>query len=153
VSEPLRLTETQHAFVVAARRAVLVTLAPDGRPRPIPICHALDRDGTVLWTPIDAKPKASDDPLRLARVRDVLARPRVSVLVDRWTEDWAGLAWVRLDGSAVVLPAPGPQEERGEHDRAVAGLRDRYAPYRDHDLASRPLIRITVERVTEWHAT
>ena len=52
----------------------------------------------VLYTPIDDKPKRSDDPMALARVRDILADPRVTVLVDRWDEDWTRLAWLRCDG-------------------------------------------------------
>ena len=84
------LSAAERAFVEAARRAVLTTIAPDGRPRPVPICFVLDPRRPVLYTPLDDKPKATDDPMRLARVTDILADPRVVVLVDRWDEDWTG---------------------------------------------------------------
>ena len=83
--------------MAVARTATLATIAPDGRPRLIPICFVLERAAPVVWTPLDDKPKAIDDPRGLARARDVLADPRVTVLVDRWSEVWSRLAWLRCE--------------------------------------------------------
>ncbi|MEA2619441.1 MAG: hypothetical protein QOC97_214, partial [Chloroflexota bacterium] len=97
----------------------------------------------------DDKPKRDDDPLALARVRDIAADPRISVLVDRWHEDWSRLAWLRIEGrAALMMPADGP----AEHAAAVAALRSRYPQYATHRLELRPLIRIAIERVTDWGA-
>ena len=139
------LSAEQRPFLAAARRAVLVTIAADGRPRPVPICFVLDSDLPILWTPIDDKPKRSDDPSALARVRDIAADPRVTILVDRWDDDWTRLAWLRCEGRAVLV---GP--EAADHAGVVAGLRARYPQYRDHGLETRPLIRVDIERVTDW---
>ena len=81
------LTSGQRAFLSAARRATLATIAPDERPRLVPICFVLDphADPPVLYSPIDDKPKRSTDPFALARVRDIVARPDVTILVDRWS--------------------------------------------------------------------
>jgi PPOX class probable F420-dependent enzyme len=145
-SEPL-LTAAQRAFVEAARRAVLGTIAPDGLPRLVPICFSLDPARPVLYTPLDEKPKRNDDPLALARVSDIRADPRVTVLVDRWDEDWVRLAWLRAEGSAhILVPAVGPIE----HAAAVAALRARYPQYERHRLEARPIIRINLERITDW---
>jgi PPOX class probable F420-dependent enzyme len=145
-SEPL-LSADQRAFLGSARRAVLATIALDGRPRTVPICFALDAAQPVVYTPIDDKPKSTDDPLALARVRDIAADPRVTLLIDRWDEDWTRLAWLRCQGvAAVLVPATDP----GEHGLAVTALRAKYAQYATHRLETRPLIRITVERVTAW---
>ena len=66
----------------------------------MPICFVAtaDESGVRLYTPIDEKPKKTDDPLALARVRDITAHPAVWLLVDRWSEDWSRLAWLRLEG-------------------------------------------------------
>ena len=141
------LTEAQRQFIEAARRAVLATIAPDGRPRTVPVCFALDPRLPILYTPIDEKPKATVDARGLARVRDLERDPRVAVLVDRWDEDWSGLGWVRLVGRAGLLEAG-----EGEHTAAVLGLRRRYAQYASHDLESRPVIRVSIARVTGWGA-
>jgi PPOX class probable F420-dependent enzyme len=135
----------------SARRGVLVTIAADGTPRPVPLAYAAVEtgDGLVLYSALDEKPKRVEDPRELARVRDIRERPRVAVLVDRWDEDWSRLAWVRLTGTASVLePADGPEE----HGRGVAALRARYPQYATQRLEERPLIRISVERSRSWAA-
>jgi PPOX class probable F420-dependent enzyme len=135
-----------------ARRAVLATLRPDGRPRLVPITFALERSsaGLRLYTPLDAKRKTVSDPRRLARVRDILQRPAVSVLIDRWREDWSALAWLRLEGEASLLE-PG-WDQSVEHGRATTLLRSRYRQYAAQRLDQRPIIRIEVQRVTGWSA-
>lgn len=139
------LPPAERAFVDSARRAVLTTIGPDGRPRPVPICFVLDSARPMLYTPLDAKPKQVDDVLELARVRDIAADARVAILVDRWDEDWTQLAWVRLRGSAARLD-PG----NAEHSAVVDALREKYEQYRAHDLGARPVIAVSIERVTAW---
>jgi PPOX class probable F420-dependent enzyme len=136
------------AFVTAARRATLATIAPDGHPRLVPVCFVIleAAGGPRIYTPLDDKPKRTGDPLGLARVRDIAERPTVALLVDRWDEDWSRLAWVRVDGPADLL-AP---DAGAEHAAAVAALRAKHAQYRDHALDERPLIRVAVGRVTSW---
>ena len=141
------LTQEERSFLADARRAVLATISPDGRPRLVPICFALHPKRPALYTPIDAKPKQIDDPKELARVRDILADSRVTVLVDRWDEGWSRLAWLRCKGQATLL-----EPETTEHARAVRGLRARYPQYATHRLEDRPIIRVTIERTTSWGA-
>ena len=145
-SEPL-LSASQRSFLESARRAVLATIAPDGRPRLVPICFVVAGEPPILYTPIDDKPKRTDDPLTLARVRDIAADPRVTILVDRWDEDWARLTWLRCVGSATVTPPSST-----DHPDVIAALRAKYPPYASHNLEVRPLIRVTIERVTSWGA-
>ena len=109
----------------------------------------MDPTRPVLYTPIDDKPKSVADPVRLARVRDVLADPRVTVLADRWDEEWARLAWVRCHGSAAIVE---PQVSADEHGHAVAALRAKYRQYATHHLETRPIVRVVIERTTSWGA-
>ncbi len=150
-----RLTAAQRDLLLQARRAVLCTIAPDGTPRPVPVCFALvepavegARTAPRLYTPLDDKPKRVADPHRLARVRDIVARPSVTLLVDRWDEDWDRLAWVRLHGMASLLE-PGAGQGT-EHAAAVAALRERYIQYRSHTLTERPIIRIDLTVAHSW---
>ena len=139
------MTPAQRALLAAARTATLATIRPDGTPRLVPICFVLLGDDSTLWTPLDEKPKRTDDPRALSRVRDVTARPEVALLVDRWDEDWSRLAWLRLDGRASVAE-PG---EHG-HDEAIDALRAKYAQYATHDLEHRPMLRIAIVAVRSW---
>jgi PPOX class probable F420-dependent enzyme len=141
------LDAARRAFVADARSATLMTIGPDGTPRPVPICFVLDPDSPVLVTPIDEKPKRTDDPRSLARVRDIEARPEVAILVDRWDEDWTRLAWVRCLGRAAIVDPGQPG-----HADAVDALRAKYPQYADHRLEERPIVRIEVDRVTSWGA-
>lgn len=138
------LSSAERGLLASARRAVLVTIAPDGRPRPVPICFVLDEDAPILYTPIDDKPKREPDPRSLARVRDIERDPRVSVLVDRWDEDWANLAWLHCTGTAMV------ESPSAAHAGIIAALRARYPQYADHRLEARPIITVAIERVTTW---
>lgn len=140
------------AFLAAARSATLATTKADGRSRLVPICYVLnepDPSGRLrLHSPLDEKPKRSADPHDLARVQDLLVLPEATILVDRWSEDWDRLGWVRLDTRAVVLePEP---HERAEHEAAVRALRAKYPQYATHRLEERPLLRFTVLRAVSW---
>ena len=148
-----RLSDGQRGLLERARRAVLGTIAPDGRPRLVPIAFAVpEADGElIVYSALDEKPKSVADPRDLGRVHDILVRPQVSVLVDEWHEDWSRLAWLRLDGSATLLEPGGDTD--GEHVTAVGLLRARYPQYAHQRLEVRPILRIRVARVVGWNAT
>jgi PPOX class probable F420-dependent enzyme len=141
------LTDDDRALLAEARRAVLATIASDGHPRLVPVCFVVDPARPVVYTPLDDKPKALDDPTALARVRDIAGDDRASILVDRWDEDWTRLAWLRLDGRATMLST-----EDARHAGIVAALRAKYPQYATHRLDDRPLIAIAVERAIRWTA-
>jgi len=140
------LDEAQRDLLAASRRAILGTVAPDGRPRLVPVCFVVLGAPPALYLPLDEKPKSVADVRQLARVRDIRRDPRVSLLVDRWDEDWSRLAWLRVDGRAMLL------EPGDEHHAAVAALRDKYPQYRAHRLEGQPLIRVDLDRVRGWTA-
>ena len=135
------LTPAERELLVATRRATLATIAPVGAPRLVPVCFVVI--GDVVWSPLDEKPKAVDDVRSLARVRDIRERPTVALLVDRWSEDWSQLAWLRIAGRAALVDS---------EPAAVAALRAKYPQYADHDLESRPMIRIEIAGVRSWSA-
>ena len=139
--------------LASARRAVLATIREDGSPRLVPITYAVAHDGDamVLYSALDEKPKSVGDVHALARVRDIVARPRVSIVVDRWSEDWAELAWLRLDGTASLLE-PADPAAAAEHAEAISLLRQRYPQYATQRLEGLPVMRVAVDRVKEWRA-
>jgi PPOX class probable F420-dependent enzyme len=122
------------------RVARLATIRPDGAPHLVPVVFATD--GDVVWIAVDDKPKRTRELRRLANVE---ADPRVSVLADRYDDDWSLLWWVRGDGHARVLRDP------GSVNRAAARLGMKYAQHAGHPPAG-PVIEIEVERWTGWSA-
>ncbi len=132
-----------HRFVARQRVARLATVSPDGRPHIVPVTFAYD--GKHIWIALDEKRKRVR-PMELKRVRNIQANPHVALLVDRYSEDWNRLAWVRVDGGARIL-------QRGKaHDAAVRLLREKYPQYRKMKIETRPVIEIAVERVVGWEA-
>jgi PPOX class probable F420-dependent enzyme len=121
-----------------ARVARLATMTPDGRPHLVPIVFAL-RDDTV-YSAVDAKPKRTTE---LARLANVAADPRSSVLADHYEEDWSALWWVRADGRARVL-----EPDRPEAQDAIALLKDRYP----QQQVTGSVLALDVERWTGWAA-
>ena len=122
-----------------ARRAVLTTIGADGAPHSVPVCFAVRDDDIV--TEIDRKPK---DPTRtLARVRNIELDARVTLLVDRWDEDWTRLCWIMVRGIARI-------EEPG--GRTAELLAQRYQQYREQPPDGR-VIAIAPARVTWWRWT
>jgi PPOX class probable F420-dependent enzyme len=132
----------QLELVEELRVARLATISPSGAPHLVPVCFALHA-GT-FWVAVDEKPKRS---VRLARLRNIQSDSRVSLLLDRYDDDWTRLAWMRIDGEASIIPAGRDQPA------ALEALRHRYPQYRDMDLESRPLVRIEPVSITAWRAS
>ena len=131
------------AFIQAARVAHLATADKKGRPHVIPICYAFD--GREIYSPIDEKPKKIS-PLLLKRIRNIQVNPHVSVVIDRYDENWNRLAYVLILGRAKVVL-------RGaRHERAVRLLRKKYPQYRKMRLEARPIIQITPIQWKSWGA-
>jgi PPOX class probable F420-dependent enzyme len=125
-----------------ARVARLATVAPDGRPRIVPIAFVLA--GDVIYHAVDDKPKTTR---RLARLRDLGLKPRAAVLADHYDEEWTALWWVRADGRARVL------EDVAAPEAALALdlLAERYEQYRARRPAG-PVVALDIERIIGWAA-
>jgi PPOX class probable F420-dependent enzyme len=117
-----------------ARVGRLATVTAAGRPHVVPVCFALA--GGRIVTAVDAKPKARSE---LARLRNVRATGRASLLVDHYEEDWSLLWWVRVDGRAEVI----------ESDAAIDALAGKYEQYRTARPQG-PVIAIEPERWRSW---
>jgi PPOX class probable F420-dependent enzyme len=125
---------TAEERLTAARVGRLATVTGDGRPHVVPVCYTLHQGRIV--TAVDAKPKATT---ALARLENVRATGRASLLVDHYEEDWSQLWWVRVDGPAEVL----------ESEAAIDALTAKYDQYVSARPAG-PVIAITPERWRSW---
>ena len=135
------LSPGQDRFLRSARTAHLATADAKGQPHVIPVCYAFD--GESIYSVLDAKPKST--PLRqLRRVRNILANPQVSLVVDHYEEDWTQLRYVLVLGEAGLL------QEGEEWARAIVMLREKYPQYQDMDLDDSPVIKITPVRFIPW---
>jgi PPOX class probable F420-dependent enzyme len=136
----LGLPEWALLLVRDSRVGHLGLLDDDGHPRVLPVTYALH--GQDVWSAIDDKPKTRPG-AELARVRWLRARPRATLTVDHYDDDWDRLAWVQVVGHVHV-------RERAEPG-ALDALRDKYAPYRERPPRG-PFLRLHPERASCWRA-
>ena len=122
------------------RVAHLATAAPDGRPHVVPVVFV--RLGDAIYTHLDRKPKRARDVRALRRVRNLLANPRASIVVDRYDEDWSRLAYVLVEGRAALV------SDDAERRRAEEALVAKYPQYRDVPIDA--VVRVRAERVVRW---
>jgi PPOX class probable F420-dependent enzyme len=120
--------------------AMLATSGPDGAPHIVPVVFAVHDD--VAFTAVDAKRKSTQ---RLRRLANIEANPQVSMLVDHYEDDWAGLWWVRADGVAAI---------HYSGDAMATGyslLRRKYPQYQRIALDG-PVVTVEVQRWSSWQA-
>ncbi len=135
------LNQRQKEFLSAGRVAHLATTDARGHPLVIPICYAFE-DADV-YSSIDAKPKKMA-PLLLERVRNIRENSYVSIVVDRYEEDWARLAYVLIRGRAKILTR-GPRHKKGVHL-----LRMKYPQYQEMAIEKRPIIHVALNHAKSW---
>ncbi|CUV01946.1 MAG: TIGR03668 family PPOX class F420-dependent oxidoreductase [SAR202 cluster bacterium] len=135
------LSPAQDRFLRSARTGHLATADAKGRPQVVPVCFVFD--GQAIYSVLDAKPKTT--PLRqLRRVKNILANPQVSLVVDHYEENWDKLQYILVSGDAELL------ESDEKWAVAIAMLREKYPQYQAMDLDQSPVIKITPVRYSPW---
>jgi len=137
------IPEWARRLLETARVGRLATVREDGWPHVVPICFVLAEP--ELYTAVDAKPKRHQ---RLVRIANLERRPKATLLVDLYREDWRRLAWVRIDADAAIL------EDGSEYREALALLTQKYRQYRRMDLerTAGPVIRLHPRTIACWRA-
>ena len=132
--------------MAAARIGHLATADEAGAPHVIPVCFALGGDliyGDVIYSVLDQKPKRTSLN-RLRRVRNILANPQVSLVVDHYEETWDRLWYILVKGRAELLV------EGEERVKAIGLLRQKYLQYQDMDIEANPVIKIVILGIVAW---
>jgi PPOX class probable F420-dependent enzyme len=128
-------------LVEPARVARLATVDSSGRPHLVPVCFALL--GETVYSAVDHKPKTTT---RLRRIDNITATGYACLLVDRYSEDWSTLWWVRMDGRGYVV------DDASEASTALAALTGKYRQYAENPPTG-PILAVTIDRWTGWSAT
>lgn len=139
---PIEIDEETSRFITERRIARLATADASGQPAVVPVCYVFDSEN--IYSALDEKPKQVEH-RNLQRVRNIEANPKVSLVVDDYSEDWSELVFVVITGLASIIEPDGD-----EHWRAVALLREKYPQYRSMQIERTPMIKITPLRVKRW---
>ncbi|MFJ1780479.1 TIGR03668 family PPOX class F420-dependent oxidoreductase [Streptomyces anulatus] len=118
--------------------ARLATADAAGVPHIVPVTFAVD--GDLIYFAIDHKPKRSTN---LRRLRNIAENPTVSVIADRYADDWAELWWARADGRAEIW------DDGEERVKALHLLQGKYHQYEESPPQG-PVVAIRVAAWTGW---
>lgn len=121
----------------------MATVDKLGNPLILPVCFAYD-DG-FIYSPIDKKPKRVSAN-KLKRVRNIIDNPNISLVIDKYVENWNKLYYVIIIGRADVIYSG------GEYKRSLKILTEKYDQYRKMGLEhlGAPVIKITPEKIISW---
>ena len=132
----MRMKKAVADLVHRERICRVATAGPSGMPHLVPVCQVVD-DGKIYF--------ASGTKGR--KVLNVKANPRVAVTVDLYSEAWAHLKGVMVQGDAALI-GKGP---RFRKIRAL--LYEKYPQYPDDaalDESDSVIIEVTPTRVYTW---
>jgi nitroimidazol reductase NimA-like FMN-containing flavoprotein (pyridoxamine 5'-phosphate oxidase superfamily) len=90
----MRWTKAEKRFVQPMRVARLATSYGKGLVHSVPVCPLLDDDKLYFASEADAR-----------KVRNIRANPNVTLVFDEYTEDWANLRGIMIQGKARVVTA------------------------------------------------
>ena len=121
-----------------AHLATISGAGDDARPHLVPVVFCVLDD--AIYVPIDGKPKANG---RLKRIANIEANPAVSLLIDEYDEDWSKLRWLRVDGTATMVPTK---------PNIAAALRRKYPQYGATAIGDMA-IRIAIQQSHSWAAS
>ena len=137
----MQLDEGQaRSLFEAARVARLATADSRGQPHLVPVTFAAA--GDMVYIAVDHKPKTT---VNLKRLRNISVNPAVSLLADRYADDWSALWWARADGQAQIVT--GEAARQHPVDLLVA----KYPQYAERRPQG-PVISISVVRWSGWAA-
>lgn len=129
-------------FMKSFKVARMATVDAENRPNVVPICFVCEEKG-VIYSAIDSKPKKVTD-RNLKRVNNISINPSVSVVFDKYSEDWDQLGYVVVHGLAQLLLS-GDERQYAENL-----LRAKYSQYETYLIKGAPIIRVIANRHVSW---
>ena len=132
----MRMVKAVADLVHRERICRVATAGESGMPHLVPVCQVVD-DGKIYFA-------SGKDGRKVLNVR---ANPRVAVTVDLYSEAWAHLKGVMVQGDATLI-------EKGPRFRKIrALLYEKYPQYPDDaaiDESDSTIVEVTPTRVFTW---
>ena len=132
----MRLKKSVAKLIEWERVCRVATMGHDGMPHLVPVCHVV-ADGKIYF--------ASGNDGR--KVRNLKANPRVAVTVDLYSDAWANLKGVMVQGTATLI-------DKGPRFKKIRALLYRkYPQYPDEaalDESDSVVVEVTPTHVFSW---
>ncbi len=130
------LKEKEERLLREERVARLATLQKDGRIHLIPVCYTYNGRNILVGTSLDSK-----------KVKNLRRNSNITLLIDRYGEDWSKLKGVMIQGRAEVI------EGGGEFEEAKRLLYKKYPQYEEQapiKEGESAIIKIALEKIVSW---
>jgi nitroimidazol reductase NimA-like FMN-containing flavoprotein (pyridoxamine 5'-phosphate oxidase superfamily) len=132
----MRLKRSVARLVMWERVCRVATVGKRGVPHLVPVCHVV-ADGKIYFA-------SGDDGRKVLNIRE---NPKVAVTVDLYSDDWAHLKGVLIQGTTQLI-------ERGPRFRRIRRLLyDKYPQYPDEaalDESDSVIVEVTPDHVLTW---
>lgn len=132
----MKIKKSQEKLLKHARVARVATTGPDSTPHVVPICPVWAA-GNVYFSTDDNTKKA----------RNIERNPRVALVVDDYSEDWARLCGLLITGQGKLLRS-GPEVNRIR--KLLAAKFPQYQEEGYLEGGSALIVRVTPEKIFSW---
>jgi PPOX class probable F420-dependent enzyme len=139
----MNISSATEEFIERARVARLATIDSEFKPHLVPVVFVFD--GNHFFIPVDEKRKIAK-PEKLKRIRNIQDNPDVALLIDQYNEDWTKLAYVMIQGKALVSSKRGGSIQVRQ---AYEKLMTKYIQYQKVGMGEMCII-ITPKKVASW---
>ncbi len=131
--------------------ARLATVNVEGQTHQVPIVFVWQAG--KIWSPVDGKLKRGT---QLTRVKNAMANPEGSILLDEYSDNWSQLWWLRIDVIIKVVYLEEAQDPfKSEANNAVTILQNKYPQYQHTAVLTEPptLLHMTPTHLNSWQAS
>ena len=132
----MRLNKKVASLIAHERVCRVATAGAEGRPHLVPVCHVLAGDKIYFGSGDDGR-----------KVQNLRANPQIAITIDLYSDDWAQLRGVMVQGTARLI-------ERGPRfKRARQRLYAKYPQYAKEAALSPSdsvIVEVTPTHVFTW---
>ena len=129
----MRLNKKLSKLIARERVCRVATVAPDGKPHLVPVCHVMNGGKIYFGSDKNAR--------KLANLR---GNPRIALTIDLYSEDWSQLKGVMVLGTVTLI-------ERGARfKQARARLYEKYPQYPEEAASDSAIAEVTPTRAFAW---
>ena len=134
--KPMRLKKKVAQLIARERVCRVATVNEHGVPHLVPVCHVLANGKIYFGSGNDGR-----------KVKNIERNPRVAVTVDLYSDDWAHIKGVMVQGTAKLFA-------RGPRFRKIRGLLYQKYPHYRTDAAlgesDSVVVEVTPTAVFDW---
>ncbi|MEM1525267.1 MAG: pyridoxamine 5'-phosphate oxidase family protein [Nitrososphaerales archaeon] len=131
-----KLSEKQESLLKEERVGRLATISKDNSIHIVPVCYVYDGESILIGTDLHSR-----------KIFNIKRNKNVSIVIDRYVEDWSKLKGLMIQGEAFIL------ESGEEFNKARKLLYEKYPQYKQQapiEEGESAIIKISIKRVIAW---